>query len=171
MIIGLLAVIVAVAAVVIYQNTLARTSENKQLTGFTMVILSDNTTLLSDVDVLSFNSTSQEFTLTQNASERLQQVGNSLYNFTNPVSIRVNGEEIYRGIFRSIIMSAVPEPPTVAILYPSVTIPECTEKDNVMRLFYPSFELPSDMQAMNTKLVDFFEDTNRFAGNVPDLPA
>jgi hypothetical protein len=40
-----------------------------------------------------------------------------------------------------------------------------------MQLFYPSFTPPSDMQAMNTKLVNFFEDTNRFAGGVPDLSA
>jgi hypothetical protein len=160
-IIGLFALIIAVAAVVIYQSTLGSASENKPATGFTMVYLSDNSTLLCDADVLSFNSTSQEFTLTQNASQRLQQVGNSLYNFTNPVSIRVDGEEIYQGIFRSIVMSAVPEPPTVAILYPSVTYPDCTEKENAMRLFYPSFELPSDMQAMNIKLTDFFEETNR----------
>jgi hypothetical protein len=170
-IIGLLAVIVAVAAVVIYQNTLAKTSESKPLTGFTMVILSDNTTLLSDADIISFNSTSQEFTLTQNASQRLQESGYGLYNFTNTVSIRVNGEEIYRGIFRNAAMSAVPEPPTIAILYPSITFPEGTQKDNAMRLFYPSFTPPSDMQAMNAKLESFFEDTNRLTNDYQFLPA
>lgn len=163
LIFGLLAVIIAVAAVVVYQSTLGSVSENKPVTGFTMVYLSDNSTLLTDVDILSFNSTSQEFTLTQNASERLQQLGFSLYNFTNTVSIRVNGEEIYRGIFRNAAMSAVPQPPTVAILYPSITFPEGTQMDNVMRLFYPGFTPPSDMQAMNTKLVDFFENTNRLS--------
>lgn len=163
LIFGLLAVIIAVAAVVVYQSTLGSVSENKPVTGFTMVYLSDNSTLLTDVDILSFNSTSQEFTLTQNASERLQQLGFSLYNFTNTVSIRVNGEEIYRGIFRNAAMSAVPQPPTVAILYPSITFPEGTQMDNVMRLFYPGFTPPSDMQAMNTKLVNFFENTNRLS--------
>jgi hypothetical protein len=162
---GLLAVIIAVAAVVIIQNTLGNASENKPETGFTVVILSDNSTLLSDADIISFNSTSQEFTLTQNASERLQQAGYSLYNFTNPVSIRINGEEIYRGIFRNAAMSAVPQPPTIAILYPSITFPEGTEKNCTMQLFYPSFTPPSDMQAMNTKLTHFFEYTNRLARN------
>ena len=166
----LLVVIVAVAAVLVFQSDLlGSASEDK--TGFTMVSLSDNSVLLYDTDILSFNSTSQEFLLTDSAVQRLQAAGTNLYNFTNIVSIRVNGEEIYRGIFRSIIMSAVPEPPTVAILYPSVTIPDCTEKENAMRLFYPSFELPSDMQAMNTKLTGFFEDTNRLASGVPYLAA
>lgn len=160
---GLLAIILAVAAIVVYQSTLGNAVENKPATGFTVVYLSDNSTLISDADVLSFNSTSQEFTLTQNASQRLQQLGYSLYNFTNTVSVRINGEEIYKGIFRNAAMSAVPQPPTVAILYPSITFPEGTQIDNVMRLFYPSFTPPSDMQTMNTKLVNFFEDTNRLS--------
>lgn len=160
---GLLAIILAVAAIVVYQSTLGKAVENKPATGFTVVYLSDNSTLISDADVLSFNSTSQEFTLTQNASQRLQQLGYSLYNFTNTVSVRINGEEIYKIIFRNAAMSAVPQPPTVAILYPSITFPEGTQIDNVMRLFYPSFTPPSDMQTMNTKLVNFFEDTNRLS--------
>jgi hypothetical protein len=161
LILGLLAVVMAVAAVVVFQNTMGNASENKPAAGFNMVILSDNSTLLTDADIVSFNSTSQELILVQNASERLKQAGHSLYNFTNPVSIRVNGEEVYRGIFRSAVMSAVPQPPTVSILYPSITFPEGTEKDNVMRLFYPSFTPPDSMQAMNTKLVDFFNETDR----------
>lgn len=160
---GLLAIVIAVAAVVVYQSTLGHASENKPATGFTMVYLSDNYTLITDTDIVSFNSTSQEFTLTQNASERLQQLGYTLYNFTNTVSIRVNGEEIYRGIFSNAAMSAVPQPPIVAILYPSITFPEGTQIDNVMRLFYPSFTPPDSMSTMNAKLVAFFEDTNRLS--------
>jgi hypothetical protein len=166
----LLVVIVAVSAVLVFQSgILSSASEDK--TGFTMVSLGDNSTLLYDTDILSFNATSQEFRLTDSAAQRLQAVGTNLYNFSNVVSIRVNGEEIYQGIFRSAAMSAVPQPPTVAILYPSITFPDGTQKDNVMRLFYPSFTPPSDMQAMNTKLTGFFEDTNRLASGVPYLSA
>jgi hypothetical protein len=136
-----------------------------------MVSLSDNSLLLSDSDILSFNRTSQELLLTDAAAQRLQAIGTNLYNFTNTVSIRINGEEIYRGIFRNAVMSAVPEPPTISILYPSITIPECTEKPNMIRLFYPSFTPPSSMQANNTKLTSFFEDTNRLAGSNPVLDA
>lgn len=166
----LLVVIVAVSAALIYETGLLSSSP-KDKTGFTMVYLSDNYTLLSDSDVLSFNSTSQEILLTDEAAQRLQQTGHSVYNFTNTVSIRINGEEINQGIFRSAAMSAVPQPPIVAILYPSITFPEGTEKDNVMRLFYPSFTPPDSMQGMNTKLADFFKDTNRLAGGNPALDA
>jgi hypothetical protein len=114
----LLIVVIAVAAVLIYQNSLTSTPESTHNDEFAMICLSDNSTLLSDSDVLSFNSTSQEFNLSDAAVQRLQAAGDNLYNFTNPVSIRVNGEEIYRGIFRSAVMSAVPEPPTIAILIP-----------------------------------------------------
>jgi hypothetical protein len=157
----LLIVVVAVAAVLIYQNSLTSTPLIAADDGFTMVYLSDNSTLLSDSDILSFNGTSQEFNLTDAATQRLQAAGDNLYSFSNVVSIRVNGEEIYRGIFRSAVMSAVPELPTVAILYPSITFPGGAEKENAMRIFYPGFTVPSDMQAMNTKLTSFFEDTNR----------
>jgi hypothetical protein len=68
-------------------------------------------------------------------------------------------------------MSAVPEPPTIAILYPSITFPEGTEKPNMIRLFYPSFTPPSSMHAMNTKLAGFFEDTYRLASSNPCLDA
>jgi hypothetical protein len=157
----LLIVVVVVAAVLIYQNSLTETPETAPDDGFTMVYLSDNSTLLSDSDILSFNSTSQEFNLTDAATQRLQAAGDNLYNFSNVVSVRINGEEIYQGIFRSAVMSAVPELPTVAILYPSITFPGGAEKENAMRIFYPGFTVPSDMQAMNTKLTSFFEDTNR----------
>jgi hypothetical protein len=156
----LLVVIVAVSALLVFQSGILG-SASKDKTGFTMVSLSDNSVLLYDTDILSFNSTSQEFTLTDSAVQRLQAAGTNLYNFSNVVSIRVNGEEIYQGIFRNAAMSAVPQPPTISILYPSITFPEGTEKDNVMRLFYPNFTPPSDMSALNAKLADFFEDTNR----------
>lgn len=160
---SMLIVAVAVAAVLIYQNNYANTPKTTQNDGFTMVYLSDNSTLLTDLDVCSFNSTHQEFTLTDAAAQCLRAAGDNLYNFTNPVSIKVNGEEIYRGIFRSAVMSAVPEPPTVAILYPSITFPDGAEKDNAMRLFHPGFTPPSDMASMNANLASFFEDTNRLA--------
>lgn len=158
----LLVVIVAVSAVLVFQSGLL-TPPNKDKSGFTVVSLSDNSVLLYDSDVLSFNGTSQEFLLTDTAAQRLQSIGNNLYNFSSVYSIRVNGEEIYHGIFRSAVMSAVPQPPTIAILYPSITFPEGTEKNCTMQLFYPNFTPPSDMQAMNTKLTNFFEDTYRIA--------
>jgi hypothetical protein len=158
----LMVVIVAVAALLVFQSGLLD-SPHHDNTGFTMVSLNDNSVLLYDSDVLQFNSTSQELLLTDTASQRLQSLGINLYNFSNVVSIRVNGEEIYRGIFRNAAMSAVPQPPTIAILYPSITFPEGTVKNCTIQLFYPSFTPPSDMQAMNTKLTNFFEDTYRVA--------
>jgi hypothetical protein len=164
----LLIVIVAVAALLVLQSGLLA-SPHKDKTGFTMVSLSDNSVLLSDSDVLSFNSTSQEFLLTDTATQRMQATGTNLYNFSKVYSIKVNGEEIYHGIFRNAAMSAVPEPPTIAILYPSITFPEGTEKPNMIRLFYPSFTPPSSMQAMNQTLTGFFEDTYRLAKTNPFL--
>ena len=166
----LLIVIVVVAAVLVFQSgILGSAPEDK--TGFTIVTLSDNSVLLYDTDILAFNSTSQKCFLTDSAAQRLQAVGTNLYNFSNVVSIRVNGVEIYQGIFRNAAMSAVPQPPTIAILYPSMEFPSGVINDHAIRLFYPSFTPPSDMQVVNTKLAGFFEDTNRLASSNPCLDA
>lgn len=123
---------------------------------FSLVILSDNTVLLSDADVLSFNVTSQEIALTDSATQRLKNVGDSLYNFSNLVAFKINGEEIYQGIFRSAEMSAVPELPKISILYPSDL-----QNDHALRLFYPGFEPPSDLSEMNSKFTQYFQDEGK----------
>ncbi len=131
--------------------------------GFNLVRLSDNSVLLSDEDVLSFNSTNQEMALSDMASKRLLQVGDSLYMFNSTVSVRVNGEEVYQGIFRMASMSALPAPPKIAILFPSMDFPTGVENDHALKLFYPFFEPTGELAAMNAKLTKYFQETNRFA--------
>jgi hypothetical protein len=129
--------------------------------GFSLVTLQDNSVLVSDSDVLSFNVTSQEFVISDAASQRLMQNLDSLYQFNNTVVIRVNGEEIYHGIFRAAWMSAVPSLPKVAILFPSMHFPDGTENSHAIRLFYPNFQPATNQSSENAKLVQYFEDTNR----------
>jgi hypothetical protein len=153
----LLVVLVAVAGLWVSQGSWLPFSE----TGFSLVRLSDNFVLLSDADVLSFNSTSQEIALSDAASQRLLQTEDSLYMFNNTFSVRVNGEEIYQGIFRASTMSALPAPPKIAILFPSMQLPSGAEDDHALRLFYPSFQPPNDLAEMNAKLTHYFEETDR----------
>lgn len=84
-----------------------------------------------------------------------------LYNFTKTVAIRVNGEKIYQGIFRSSVMSAVPSLPKIAILYPSIDYDSGVENNHAIRLFYPSFEAPSSLTEMNTKFTQYFQDAGK----------
>jgi hypothetical protein len=153
----LLFVLVTIAALWVFHGSWLSSSG----TGFSLVQASDNSVLLSDADALSFNLTSQEITFTDAASQRLLQVGDSLYQFNNTVSIRVNGEEIYQGIFRVSTMSALPALPKIAIAFPSIQFPSGVENDHALRLFYPSFQPPSDISEMNAKLTQYFEGTNR----------
>jgi hypothetical protein len=51
--------------------------------------------------------------ITPEASERLTALGD-LYSFTGFV-IKIDGEEIYRGIFREYTMSALPASPRISI--------------------------------------------------------
>ena len=82
-------------------------------TGFRLVFVENNDVLISDSDILSYNWTSQEIALSEGSSERLIQMGDSLYSFAAGFVIRIDGEEVYRGVFRSPIMSAIPAPPKI----------------------------------------------------------
>jgi hypothetical protein len=104
--------------------------------GFSMYTREDNSLILSDKDALSFNATSQGIALTDAASQRLQTIGDVLYNYANEVSIKIDNQEIYRGLFRAATMSALPAAPTIRILYPEVTA-DGSENYSEFRLFYP----------------------------------
>ncbi len=137
-------------------------------TGFSLVRLNDNSLLVSDADVLSFNASSQEMVLSDASSRRLLQAGDSLYMFNGTVSVRVNGEEIYQAIFRASSMSALPAPPTIAICFPSMHFPSGVEDDHELRLFYPGFQPPGDLADMNAKLTQYFQETGRLV-NYPTI--
>jgi hypothetical protein len=160
-IVPLLVVIIIVAAVLVFQNSWAGFTSEQNETGFTLVSLANNSVLLSDADVLFFNSTSHEIALTDDASQRLTDKGNDLYNFSNVYVFRVNSEEVYQGIFRSAIMSAVPSPPKIAILYPSFDYLTNTENNHAIRLFYPTFEVPSNQTENYTELTSYFQNAGK----------
>lgn len=129
--------------------------------GFTLVSLKDNTTLISNVDILSYNWTSQEITLTDAASQRLIQMEENLYSFTEGFVIKIDGQEIYQGVFRSPIMSAIPEPPRISIMFPSMLFPSEKADNHKIRMFYPWFQPPKDQPEKNSKLSRYFEEVNK----------
>jgi hypothetical protein len=123
---------------------------------FRIIFLENNTLLISDADILLYNWTSQEIRITDIASERLVRFGDSLYSFTGFV-IKIDEDEIYRGVFRSAIMSAIPSPPRISILFPSIAFPSENENHNAIRMFYPWFEPPSDQPEENERLFQYFK--------------
>ena len=155
--IGLLGLmLVSIVSVWLFVSYARQPSEN----GFKIVFLETNTVLISDVDVLSYNWTNQEMALTDEASERLIGIGDSLYSFTGFVII-IDEDESYRGVFRSAVMSAIPGPPKISILFPSIVFPSENENPNAMRMFYPGFEPPSDQLEENTRLFQYFEAASK----------
>ena len=130
--------------------------------GFRLVFLEGDVLLISDVDVVSYNLTNQEIAITDTASERLVGMGDRLYSFTG-FSIRIDGEEVYHGVFRSAFMSAIPDPPKISILFPSILFPSEIENPNAIRMFYPWFEPPSEQPEANAKLVKYFEESNKLS--------
>ena len=123
--------------------------------GFTLTLIENNVLLISDAEVVSYNVTSQELAITENASERLVGMGDELYSFGGFV-IRIDGEEVYQGVFRSAIMSAIPGPPRICVLFPSMFLQSGIERNNAIRMFYPGFEPPSDQIEANAKFRDYF---------------
>jgi len=134
--------------------------ESPSKEGFTLTFLENNVLLISDADVVSYNVTSQEIAITEIASERLLDIGDKLYNFTGFV-IRIDGEEVYGGVFRSAIMSAIPGSPRICVLFPSMGLQSGIENNNAIRMFYPGFEPPSDQSEANAKFNDYFEQANK----------
>ena len=124
--------------------------------GFRIYSLENNALLISDADILSYNWTSQEMSITAEASERLIDVGEGLYSFTGFV-IKIDGEEIYRGVFRSPVMSAIPAPPRISVLYPSLLFPAGSENYEAIRMFFPSCQPPGDQPENNAKIFQYFE--------------
>ena len=85
---------------------------------------------------------------------------NKLYSFTGFL-ITIDGDEVYRGVFRSAIMSAIPGPPKICILFPSMLLQSGIENHNAIRMFYPRFEPPSDQPEANIKFSKYFEEANK----------
>ena len=90
-------------------------------------------------------------------------IGDSLYSFDNGFVIRMNGKEVYRGVFRTAIMPAIPSPPRISILFPSMLFPSETENHNAIRMFYPASEPPNDEPEANAKSFQYFKDVDKLA--------
>ena len=120
--------------------------------GFKLVSLEDNAVLVSDPDVLYYNWTSQEIAIADEASQRLLEGGDRLYNFTSGFVITIDGEEVYYGVFRMAIHSAIPPAPQISILFPSMLFTSETQNYGSMRMFYPflSFQTTSQRRTQNS---------------------
>ncbi|MCW4019013.1 MAG: hypothetical protein NWF00_10115 [Candidatus Bathyarchaeota archaeon] len=146
----LLAVLIALVAVLWVCQDRSPSLES----GFSLVSQKDNAVLVSDADIVSYNSTSQEITLTAQASQRLTQMGDELYKSVGV--IRINGEEICQGLFRTAYMSSIPPPSKITIFFPS----DLTD-DHALRLLYPQSEPPSNLQENYAQFIQYFDDANK----------
>jgi hypothetical protein len=156
--ISLLFVVVAsISAIWFFRDYLLQPVE----AGFRLYSLQNNALLISDADILSYNWTSQEIAITPEASARLTGLGDNLYSFSTGFVIKIDGEEIYRGVFRAPYMSAMPEPPRISILFPSVLFPSETENYRAVRMFYPTYLPTSGQSAENAKILSHFEKVNK----------
>jgi hypothetical protein len=112
--------IVVIASILILTGILFKTFVEPSFEEeFKLIFLENDTILISDSDIITYNMTNQEITITDSASKRLCDMGDEIYSFTGFI-IRINSEEVYQGVFRSAIMSAIPSSPKICILFPSL---------------------------------------------------
>ncbi|MCW4010264.1 MAG: hypothetical protein NWF05_06540 [Candidatus Bathyarchaeota archaeon] len=145
-----LIVLVVLAGLGVFRGAWLPASED----GFQLVSVEDNSLFVSDPDIVSYNSTSQEITLTAQASQRLTQMGDELYR--SVVAIRINGEEMCQGLFRTAYMSSIPPPSKISIFFPS----DLTD-DHALRLLYAQSEPSSNLQENYVKFIQYFDDANK----------
>ena len=151
----LLVVLASISALWFFGSYMMQPSE----AGFRIYSIENNALLISDADILSYNWTSQEMAITPEASERLTEMGD-LYSWTGFV-IKIDGEEIYRGIFRTYDTSATPASPRISILFPSAFFPFQSVNYGAMRMFWPFFQPPSDQPVNSAKIFQYFEKINK----------
>ncbi len=156
----LISLVLIIVTLILVVGLFFGSMESPSKEGFTLTFIENNVLLISDVDIVSYNITSKEIAITEIASGRLVDMENKLYNFTGFV-IRIDGEEIYHGVFRSAIMSAIPDPPRICVLFPSMFLKSGIENNNAIRMFYPRFEPPSDQLEANAKFSDYFAQANK----------
>jgi hypothetical protein len=146
----LLVVFVVLAGLWVFRGAWMPSSEG----GFKLAFLENNNVLVSDADILSYNATSQEIILTDQAAQRLTQMGDELYK--SVAVIRINGQEICQGLFRTAYMSSIPPPSKITIFFPS----DLTD-DHALRLLYPQSEPSSNPQENYAQFIQYFEDANK----------
>jgi hypothetical protein len=150
-----LVVLVSISVLWFFGSNMTQPSE----AGFRIISLQNNATLISDADILSYNWTSQEMAITPEASQRLTGMGD-LYSWTGFV-IRIDGEEVYRGVFRENTMSAIPASPMISMMFPSSSFPFQSMNYGAIRMFFPSFQPPSDQPTNNARILQYFEKANK----------
>jgi hypothetical protein len=123
--------------------------------GFGIYLLENDTLIISDVDMLSYNKTNHGIDLTDECAKRLEEVKTPIFG---RFVIRINAEEIYYGTF---------VPSFVSRSYPSsepviMTPPLSGSYDFVkIQMGYP-FNQPPDVDPRNnSKIFDYFQKAGK----------
>jgi hypothetical protein len=123
--------------------------------GFGIYLLENDTLIISDADILSYNKTSHEIDLTDECVKRLEEAKTPIFG---RFVIRINAEDIYYGTF---------VPPFVSRSYPDsepviMTPPLSGSYDFVkIQMGYP-FDQPQDVDPRNnTKVFDYFQKVGK----------
>jgi len=134
-----------------YVNHQMQPSKN----GFGIYLSENSVQVISDADVLYYNRTSHEMTLTNECAERMKNMKEPLHG---GFVVKLDGEELYRGTFVPPIVSRSYPSTEVVIVYPSFSESYSTMK---IQMGYPWDQPTGQDPRNNTKILQHFEKSGR----------
>lgn len=119
--------------------------------GFSIILTEDNSEVLSDADIQSYNASSHELTLTDECADRMKNMRKPL---KGDFVIIVDGEEDLRGVFVPPVVSRSYPSSDVVIVYPSL---ESYYKAMKIQMGYP-WDQPSGYDPRHSsKMIQYFD--------------
>jgi hypothetical protein len=127
--------------------------------GFSIILTLNNTELVSEADVVRYNATSHEFTLTRECAERLDHMG---WRLAGDFTIVVDGEVELSGLFVPPIISRSYPSSQVVIVYPNIWNSDSTNYGVMkVQMGYP-WDLPvAGDPRDNPRISGYFEGLGR----------
>jgi hypothetical protein len=118
--------------------------------GFTIYLCEDNTIVILDKDVLSYNRSNHEMRLSVESAIRLERMKEKLHG---RFMIRINGEDVYGGVIL---------PPTISRSYPCseviIVIPSLLEscRNVKLQMGYPECQPLDNDPRYNLRIFEYF---------------
>ena len=125
---------------------------------FAITLTQNNTMVVSDSDIQSYNVRSHEFTLTSECAERLKPMG---WRLSGNFTIGVNGEVELMGIFVPPITSRSYPSSQVVIMYPTFELNSLNYSVMKIQMGYP-WDQPMALDPRdNPRIAEYFERSGK----------
>ena len=130
-------------------------SPRRSTSGFSIILTNDDSKILSDKDVQSYDVSSFKLILTEECANRMKKMKEPL---TGDFIITINGEEDLHGIFVPPVVSRSYPSTEVVIIYPSLPSDYNTMK---IQMGYPWDQSTENDPRRDSKMNQYFEENGK----------